>query len=450
MGKEDPPGDVGDGDHAVSRGKLSFVVRSAASLATSTVVTAGIGFIYWALAARTFPVTAVGESSTAISAVSLLAPLSIVGLGTLMMVRLPGMQTGRSALVSTATLVAGLTAGLIALGCALVLPGSFLGLPGVGQRPIATAIFVALVVSQAICLVIDQAFLAVSGSGVQLSRNLIQSITKLALLAVLAATMARFGSLAIVTSWLVANVISIVAVVIMLGRRYRVSLRSALPRLSALRGVHFAAATHHGLNTSLFVPYFAMPIVANVMLGSEQAAYLYATWSLAGFVFFLPMALAWALFASGARDSRTFVTEFRFTLRVSLLICTAAVVAIVLLGGLVLRIFGEAYAENGHMVLIVLAMGGLGTVIRDHHVTLARVVGDEGREALLIAVLGVGEIAGAAIGAHLGGLIGLSLGWLAAIGVEVLVCGPLVWRTYRGRVAVPVRVAAGPQTGGAA
>jgi O-antigen/teichoic acid export membrane protein len=450
MGKEDSPGDVGDGNDAGSRGKLAFVVRSAASLATSTVVTAGIGFIYWALAARTFPVNAVGESSTAISAVSLLAPLSIVGLGTLMMVRLPGMQTGRSALVSTATLVAGLTAGLISLGCALVLPGSFLGLPGVGQRPIATAMFVALVVSQAICLVIDQAFLAVSGSGVQLSRNLIQSITKLALLAVLAATMVRFGSLAIVTSWLVANVISILAVVIMLGRRYRVSLRRALPRLSALRGVHFAAAAHHGLNTSLFVPYFAMPIVANVMLGSEQAAYLYATWSLAGFVFFLPMALAWALFASGARDSRTFVKEFRFTLSVSLLICTAAVVAIVLLGGLVLRIFGEAYAENGHMVLIVLAVGGLGTVIRDHHVTLARVVGDEGREALLIAVLGVGEIAGAAIGAHLGGLIGLSLGWLAAIGVEVLVCGPLVWRTYRGRVAVPARVAAGPQTGGAA
>jgi O-antigen/teichoic acid export membrane protein len=78
MGKEDSPGDVGDGNDAGSRGKLAFVVRSAASLATSTVVTAGIGFIYWALAARTFPVNAVGESSTAISAVSLLAPLSIV------------------------------------------------------------------------------------------------------------------------------------------------------------------------------------------------------------------------------------------------------------------------------------------------------------------------------------------------------------------------------------
>ncbi len=435
------------GGSARNRGKLRFVLRSAASLATSTVVTAGFGFIYWAVAARAFPAVEVGQSSTAISAVSLLAPMSIFGLGTLMMVRLPTMNEGRSALVSTATLAAGLTAGVVALFCASVLPSSFLGLPGVGHGLIATTVFVALVVSQTVCLVVDQAFLAVAGSGIQLGRNLIQSVAKLVILAILVVTMAQFGSIAIVASWLLANVISIAVVVVVLGRRYQVTLSRALPRLSALRGMEFAAVKQHGLNTALFVPYFAMPIVANVILGSERAAYLYATWSLAGFVFFLPMALAWALFASGARDSRNFVTEFRFTLRFALAICATAVLAVILLGGFALRIFGEAYAENGHVVLVVLAVGGLGAIIRDHHVTLERVIGNEGRESVLIAGLGVLEIAGAALGAHLGGLIGLSLGWLAAIGVEVLVCGPLVWRTYRGRVAVPAHVMTRPETG---
>lgn len=427
------------------RGKLQFLLQSAASLATSSVMTAGLGFIFWTVAARGFPATAVGESSTTISAVSLLAPLSIFGLGTLMMVRLPAMQEGRSALVSTATLAAALTASLIALACALVLPNSFLGLPGIGDTPLATVVFVALVASQTICVVIDQAFLAVAGSGIQLSRNLVQSVAKLILLGVLAATLARYGSLTIATSWLLANIISFVVAVVMLARRFGVTLRRALPRPSALRGMHFAAAKHHSLNTSLLVPYFAMPIVANVILGSERAAYLYATWSLAGFVFFLPMALAWALFASGARDSSGFVTELRLTLRISLLICSLAVVAAILFGGFVLGIFGRDYAQNGHVVLVVLAVGGLGTIIRDHHVTLARVVGNEGREGLLMAALGAGEIAGAALGAHLGGLVGLSLGWLAAIGVEVLVCGPGVWRAYCGRVEIP----AGQPGGGA-
>lgn len=429
---------------------LGFLLRSAASLATSTLVTAGIGFVYWAVAARAFPATDVGEASTAVSAMGLLAPLSALGFGTLIMVQLPVMREGRRALVSAATLVCALAASVVALACAMLLPNAFSGLPGVGHDPVATAIFVALVATQAVSLVWDQAFLAVAGAGIQLRRNLIQAVVKLALIIGLAATASHFGSRSIVVSWLVANIVSMLAVVVMLGYRYGLHLRRALPRVSALRGLRFEAVKHHSLNIAMFVPYFAIPIVANVILGSEKAAYLYATWSLAGFVFFLPVALAMALFASGARDSRTFLTEFRFTLRFALLICLAANVVIAVFGGLVLRIFGPAYAQNGHLVLILLAVGSLGTVIKDHHVTFARVVGNEGREAVLMGLLGAAELGGAAFGAYHGGLVGLALGWLAAVGLEVLVCGPLVLRAYRGHVEVPARAHVDEQPGGVA
>jgi hypothetical protein len=186
-----------------------------------------------------------------------------------------------------------------------------------------------------------------------------------------------------------------------------------------------------------------MPIVANVILGSEQAAYLYATWSVAGFLFYVPIALATALFASGARNAGTFLLEFRFTLRYALLICAAANLAILLLGHWVLRIFGDAYAANGRAALTLMCLGGFGLIIKDHHVALARVTGTVGREAVLIGVLGLGELAGAAVGAVRGGLTGLGLGWLIAVGIEALVCGPLVWRAYRGRFHVPVRSSAG-------
>ena len=196
------------------------------------------------------------------------------------------------------------------------------------------------------------------------------------------------------------------------------------------------------LNIALFTPFFAMPILANVILGSEQAAYLYATWSVAGFLFYVPIALATALFASGARDAGTFVMEFRFTLRYALLICTAANLAILLLGGWVLKIFGTDYAANGRTALTFMCLGGFGLIIKDHHVALARVTGTVGREAILIGALGIGELVGAAIGASRGGLTGLGLGWLAAVVVEALVCGPLVWRAYRGRFDVAAHAAA--------
>lgn len=429
------------------RGTLRFLLHSAATLAATSVLTAGLGFVYWAVAARAFPAAEVGESSTAISAMSLLAPLAMLGFGTLVMVRLPAMREGRSTLVSTAVTVTAAAASLAALLCAVLLPDDLLGLPGLGHKPAETGLFVALVATQAVGLLLDQALLAATGGGIQLRRNLIQSLAKLALLAAFAVTLARFGSLSIVASWLLANIVSIAAVVVVLMRRYRVPVRRLVPNPSMLRGMHDDAARHHALNTALMVPYYAMPIVANVVLGSEQAAYLYATWSVAGFVFFLPLALATGLFASGARDSRTFLTEFRFTLRTALLICSAAVLAIAVLGRLVLRIFGAAYAENGYAVLIVLAAGGLGLIIKDHHVTLARVTGNEGREAVLMAVLGGVEVVLAVVGAHRGGLLGLSLGWLAAVALEAVVCAPLVWRAYRGTVAVPVQA---HMTGGAA
>ena len=59
-----------------------------------------------------------------------------------------------------------------------------------------------------------------------------------------------------------------------------------------------------------------------------------------------------------------------------------------------------------------------------------------GREAILVGALGLGELVGAAIDAWRGGLNGLGLGWLAAVALEALVCGPLVWRAYRGRLVI--------------
>lgn len=431
----------GDRQRAEHRGKLQFLLQSAATLAASSVVTAGLGFVYWAVAARTFTAFDVGEASTAISAMSLLAPLTMLGLGTLVMVQLPAMQQGRSTLVASATVVSGAAASLVALAAALLLPSGYLGIANIGHRPGSTLIFVALVATQSMGLVLDQALLAVLGGGIQLARNMIQATVKLVLLVVLAFTLARYGPLTILMSWLLANVLSIAAIAVVLLRRHNVPLRRIAPRPSALRGMHFDAAKHHALNTSLMAPYFAMPIIANVILGSENAAYLYATWSLAGFVFFMPISLATALFASGARDAGTFVLEFRFTLRIALAICAVANVAIVFLGGVVLNIFGRAYAENGHTVLMLLALGGFGLIVKDHHFTLARVMDRVGREAMLMAVLGLLEIVGAIVGAYRGGLLGLSLGWLAAIAVEVLVCGPLVLRAYRGKVDIPDRKA---------
>jgi O-antigen/teichoic acid export membrane protein len=434
-----------DAEH---RGKRRVLVRSASALVSTSAVTAGLGFVYWVVAARLFSPADLGRSATAIAAMSLIAPFAMLGFGTLFIAELPGTRQRRATLVATAAVVSGVAGTVIALVAALTLPTSVLGLPGIGREFPITALFVAGVAAQGVGLLLDQALLSVVGGKLQLLRNAVASVSKLVFLVVLALAVIRSGSVAIFASWFAANVISVAVLGVLLIRRFGVGARYLVPALSSLRGLRFDAAKHHALNMALFVPFFAMPIVANIVLGSEQAGYLFATWSIAGFMFHLPVALAMALFTSGARDTGTFLMEFRFTLRRALLVCVAANAAIAVLGPAILRIFGRNYATNGQTALMVICLGGLGLVIKDHHVALARITGRVGREGALITVLGAGELLGAAIGAARGGVTGLSIGWLAAVAVEVLVCAPMVWRAYRGRIQVPTRTAAATAAGG--
>jgi O-antigen/teichoic acid export membrane protein len=416
-----------------------FLVRSALALVSTSFLTSGLGFIYWAVSARLFPPSNIGEAATAIAAMNLIAPLTTLGFGTLLLAELPTMRAGRSELVSTTAVVSGIFGGGLALICAMVLPPGLLGLPGVGRDASATLLFAAGVAAQGVGLLLDSALLSVAGGGPQLWRNGTLAVAKLVLLVAFALTLSQHGSLSIYASWFLANVVSIVTMTIWLARKHRVTLRRVWPTRSALKGLRYVAAQHHVLNLALQVPYFAMPIVANVTLGSERAGYLYATWSVAGFVFVLPIALSTALFASGARDTSTFLAELRFSLRYSLAACVAANLVLLPLGGVVLRVFGSAYASNGHTTLVLLCLAGFGMIVKDHHVTIARVTGQVGREAILVWGLTVCELVAASVGASLHGLTGLGQGWLLAVVLEVVVFGPLVLRAYRGRIEPPVR-----------
>lgn len=412
-------------------GALRFLMKSAAALASTSLVTSALGFLYWVVAARTFSPVAVGESSTAISAMSLLAPFTVLGLGTLLISELPELQTGRARLVSTGLVVCATVGALLALVCAFVLPQGFLGVYGIGHEFGRTLLFCAAVATQGAGMFLDQALLSMVGGGMQLWRNLTQSLVKLFLLGVFAITLAQYSSLTIFSSWLVANIVSLAVMGAVLIRRFGVPLRDLTPSLSALHGLKFTAFKHHSLNMTLFVPFFAMPMVANAILGPERSGFFFAAWSLSGFVMFLPFSLATALFASGSRDSESFLPGFRHTLRYALLICLAATLGMMLLGKVALGIFGPDYVSNAYHALVAVCIGCLGLVIKDHHVALARINGTVGREARLIGVLSGLEIAAAGVGAHLGGITGMGIGWMSAALLGALVCGPLVRRTYR-------------------
>ncbi len=83
------------------------LLSNAGALFGATAVTSLVGLAFWAVAARLFPERAVGYGSAAISAMSLLGTIGMLGLGTVLIGELPR-RSPRAGLVSAALLASGL------------------------------------------------------------------------------------------------------------------------------------------------------------------------------------------------------------------------------------------------------------------------------------------------------------------------------------------------------
>ena len=240
-------------------------------------------------------------------------------------------------------------------------------------------------------------------------------------------------SLSVFASWVLGNVVSFATTALWMSRTHTIRWSTLVPRWALLAGHGWSAAAHHALNLALSVPYFAMPIVANVTMTSEQAGYLYATWSVAAFVFVLPIALSTALFASGSAFTEDVIPQFRLSLRYSCSPAWFAVIAI-LFGDYVLRVFGKEYADQGHprahpAVRGRRGPGGQGPPRRPESADRAGVP-----EARFVWTLTVLELLGASIGGVVDDIEGLAAGWLLVVLLEIVVYGPMVLRTYRGKL----------------
>ena len=164
-----------------------------------------------------------------------------------------------------------------------------------------------------------------------------------------------------------------------------------------------------------------VPVVAGLTLTSVENAEFAIAWLMATFVFLPPYLLAAALFAHGANlSTEEFRTSMEKTIPASLLLSAALCVGAWVFGQPVLRIFGGDYATESWQILALLVPAGLWMVFKDHLVALWRSQRRFGLATRLAGAAILLEIAGATIGALLGGAIGLCLGWLTAMLLEAL------------------------------
>jgi O-antigen/teichoic acid export membrane protein len=406
------------------------LVTSAGALAIGATANSVLGFLYWWLAARQFAPQAVGVASAAISMMNLLGHVGEFGLGTLLMGEIPRLPRGAMALICAALLFALMSSTLFGLFYVSVAHQMSQPLGAIVGVPRGDVLFVVGCALTGFIIVLDQVYIGLRRSPLQMWRNVGFAVIKLAFLLVAAFVLKQaVDEVAIFGTWVLAQICSLLllTLVLLAGRK---TIWHA-PRFGMLRPLLRNALAHHLLNVVVQTPGFALPFVVTVVLSPQINAAFYAGWTLLNIVLLVPASLTTVLFALGTFEPATLSSQIRFSLALSTTIGAFAGIGFLVLSPFILGLFSPLYAVLAGSSLRLLGFGILGVMVKFHYIAVQRLRTRVVQAAAILAAGSTLELVAAVAGGRMAGLIGLTLGWLLAVFVEAVIMLPVVVRGAR-------------------
>ncbi len=393
--------------------KSAGLLRNSGALTIAAIVSACLGFCYWWLAARLFPPEAIGRASALLSVMGLLGLLGDAGLGTLLVgeiCRSPGKVRG---LVGAAAVVAFGLAVTLALAFVLAAP-LFSHAALVAGWP-SELLFVFGCGLTAVTMVGGQAFLGTLNGTARMIQQVLFSTFKLVMIG-MAAAVGAADDTAILLTWVAGLVVSWVGVDI----ATRGSARRLLgrPDFGLLHTLRHKVVDHYALDVALQAPSLVVPFLVVVLLTPTTNAAFAAVWMLITTAAVIPAVLATVLFPVARAGPKQYRDNFAMSLGLSLLFSTACALFVLIYSRQILALFNPAYPDIAGTSLRFLGFSLVGLTLKFHACALARLDDVMRRASLWFALGGVMELSFAVIGAKLGGLEGLVLGWTSAVSIE--------------------------------
>jgi O-antigen/teichoic acid export membrane protein len=422
------------------------LVRNSLYMMFTTVETAGLGYVFWIVAARVFSAAQVGIASAVMSLCSTVALLTYLGPAAMLVERLhtyEQSQAWNSFIVRMCVATAAVTAVIAAVTIPLIAHAKGYGsyFSGAGAAVLAVTGAAVWTVVQMCC----SAFVAARrADGLFVVQGLV-SVFKVLLIVPLCAI--GLGAPGIVVAWVASSVIGAAAGTFWLLPRIGPGAAPAeatgepragrarharLPRrradyVSHLVGQHLTSVG--GQMTPLL-----LPILVVARLGAGHNAYFYITWMIGSVFFMVSPSISQALFAESVRyDSGLHQTVMK-AFRIASFLLIPAMVAMVLGGKLILAIFGQAYVGAGYGLLVLLAISAVPDAVSNIAVAVCRATNRLAYSAAInLASLFV-AVAGAWVLMPRFGLLGVGVSWLAAQVLAALACIP-VFLNLDGRAA---------------
>ncbi len=359
----------------------------------------------------------------------------MLGLGTLLIGELKLQPGKEDSLISAALIVVGVVGGCFGIVFALVAPYLSTDFEELRASAPIIALFAVGVSLTAITLVLDQAFIGLLRGELQLWRNTFFAVAKLAALFVIGLWFSNKVGMSIYATWVLGIVLSLVFLAVFAMLKGHWSKRIFRPEWELLRKQSRSALEHHILNLTLQAPSQILPILVTILLSATMNAWFYVSLMIANFVFLAILALTIVLYSMSSSRPSALAHNIRLTLILSAGIVTLANCVLLFGTKQVLGLFGHIYAEQAVWSLRILALGAFPLIIKNHYVAVLRIQKRMAQAILPILGGSLLELGAAILGAHLGGLSGLSLGWVIGISIEALFMSQTVHKAIRANDA---------------
>lgn len=360
------------------------------ALVLSSVLSSGVGFLFWIVAARTYDQDAVGRNSALIYAIMFIAGVAQLNLLNVLIRFVPVAGPRARRFVALAYVAGGGLSGVAGLVFALGVRWWSPELAGLLRGPAAVAACAAACAIWALFVMQDGVLTAVGRARVVPVENLVFSVLKLGLLAALVAALPAGG---ITVSWMAATA---VAVVVTSGYLFLRALpahhaaggpveRVGWRGLAGYLGGDFLGAGFWLACTQL------LPVLVLGVLGARSTAVFSLTWTVAYALYLVPAAMGQSLVAHSATaaDPEAVAAARAGVERRSLTLLAPVVAVLVPAAPWVLRLLGPGYADSGRWVLPLMALSALPNVIVASVVSQARVLRRVGMVAGLLCALSV-------------------------------------------------------------
>ena len=408
-----------------SRRKLKQVAATplysnAFYLMLNTAVMALCGFFFWMVVARFYTEAEVGFSSAIISAISLIAAISLVGLNTSLIRFLPQADKPQELINSCYTLsalVSLVVAGIFIAGLGFWSPA----LAFIRQNAIFTAAFIIFALLWTLSSLVDSTFIARRRAGFVLSKNTIYSVLKIPLPILFVLFFRTFG---IVASWGIAGAVALVISLFLFLPRVQ-NLYKPAPnlRLGLIKDMRRYSAGNYLANLLSASPAFILPLMVVNLLGAEQNAYFYVAWMIASLLSAIPTSVSQSLFAEGSHFEDKLRENVTKSLKFTFLLLVPAVTVLILVGRWLLLAFGQSYSLNALPLLWILSLSSLPLAINHLYTSILRV---KSRLKELMAIWGFIALAVLLVSYLImpaSGIMGIGCAWFgaqAAVAIYVL------------------------------